>query len=93
VLQIQIEVSIFFLHWAKIRYWFGFFIVFWDSKSLKLKTAETNRTLNFISNYLFVRPLLATAFYLILICYFLISPITEQEALTVLNIVPNFSIF
>jgi hypothetical protein len=28
------EVSIFFLHWAKIRYWFGFFIVFWDSKAL-----------------------------------------------------------
>jgi hypothetical protein len=50
VLQIQIEVSIFFLHGQK----YGISLVsslFSGIQSLKLKTAETNCTLNFISNY------------------------------------------
>jgi hypothetical protein len=54
---------------------------FLEFQSLKLRTAESNCTLNFISNYLFLWPFLTAAFelLLILICYFLISPITEQK--------------
>jgi hypothetical protein len=73
------EVSIFFLHGQK----YGISLVsslFSGIQSLKLKTAETNCTLNFISNY-------PTALF------FIIHLTEPKEALTVLNIVPNFSIF